>query len=87
MSTESATLLAIQALRREVESLGRHLELVASRTQAAPDRLSTREASKYARCSSTTLYTWRDRGWLVYHEGPRPWSRADLDRCLTGVEQ
>lgn len=89
MSTETALLVAIIELRKDLadrlEALQRQLELVASRLGGVPDRLSTREAARYAGVSSDTLYAWRDRGRLTYHEGPRPWSRVELDAALAGA--
>ena len=74
---------ADQAAR--LDAMQRQLDLVARRLPDIPERLATREAARYARVGTSTLYRWRDEGRLHYHDGPRPWARTELDACLAGV--
>jgi uncharacterized coiled-coil protein SlyX len=89
LSTETAILLEIRTLRTEqaarMEAMQRQLDLLAQRMPDIPEQLATREAARYARVSPNTLYRWRDEGRLTYHDGPRPWSRAELDQALAGA--
>lgn len=85
MSAETAILLELRSLRADVAATQRQLDLIAGRLAGAADRLTTAEACAYARCSRTQLYRWRGAGAVTYHEGPRPWSRDELDQVLRGL--
>ena len=84
LSTETVILLELRAIREELVRTNRRLDVLGTRVTARADRLRTCEAAALAGVDRRTLLRWAEQGRLTHHDGPRPWSRDELDACLEG---
>jgi len=84
VSAETATLAAVLRVEQRLDRLERQLEAIAAARDPWPDRLTTSQATVYARVTPRTLYRWLRAGRLSDLGSPRRWLREELDRCAAG---
>lgn len=90
MSAETAVLLEVRELRKDVQRLVARLDVLSPTPW--PDRMSTREAVLYVRVAygrprfnARTLYRWLAEERLTELAHPRRWLRGELDTCAGGT--